>query len=149
MKRIAFALLATAAALTANSARADTRVSIGVNLGGPGYRPAPPVVYAPPPTVVYAPPVVVAPVRGYWKDVQVKTWMPERWVVTHNRWGRPERVYQPGYYTYATSRVWVDGRSDHGRGSHSYGYSRDHRDGRYDNGRDHRDDRHDNRGWNR
>ena len=137
MKRIAFALLASAAALTANSARADTRVSIGVNVG-PSYRPAPPVVYAPPPTVVYAPPVVVAPVRGYWKDVQVKTWVPERWVVRHNRWGRPERVCEPGYYTYTTSRVWVDGRSDHGRGGHSYGYGRDHRDNRYDN-----------RGWNR
>ncbi len=142
MKRIAFALLATAAALAANSARADTRVSIGVNVGGPSYRPAPPVVYAPAPTVVYAPPVVVAPSRGYWKDVQVKTWVPERWVVRHNRWGRPERVCEPGYYAYSTNRVWVDGRSDHGRGNYSYGYSGNHRDGRSD-------DRHDNRVWNR
>ena len=140
MKRIAFALLATAAAaLAVNSARADTRVSIGVNLGGPSYRPAPTVVYAPPPAVV------VAPSRGYWKDVQVKTWVPERWVVRHNRWGRAERVCEPGYYTYTTNRVWVDGRSDHGRGSYSYGYGNDHRDNRYDN----RDNRYDNRGWNR
>ena len=143
MKRIAIALLATAAALAATSARADTRVSIGVNVGGPAYRPVPPaVVYAPAPSVVYAPPaVVVAPPRGYWKDVQVKTWVPERWVVRTNRWGRSERICEPGYYAYTTNRVWVDGRSDYGRG-HSYGYGHNHRD-------DHRDHRYDNRGWNR
>ena len=138
MKRIVIALLVSAAALAANSARADTRVSIGVNLGGPNYRPAPPaVVYAPAPSVVYAPPaVVVAPSRGYWKDVQVKTWVPERWVVRTNRWGRSERYCEPGYYTYRTDRVWVDGRSDHGRG-YAYGYNRD----------DHRNNN--DRGWNR
>ena len=120
MKRIAIALLATAAALAANSARADTRVSIGVNMGGPSYRTAPaPVVYTPPA-------VVVAPPRGYWEEVQVATWVPERWVVRHNRWGRPERYCEPGYYTYHTERVWVDGRSDRGYGydgrNYSYGY---------------------------
>lgn len=151
MKRITFALLATAAAaLVVNSARADTRVSIGVNLGGPSYRPAPPaVVYAPAPTVVYAPPpaVVVAPSRGYWRDVSVKTWVPERWVVRHNRWGRAERYCEPGYFTYTTNRVWVDGRSDHGRGhSYGYGYGNDRRE---DNRYDHRDNRYDSRGWNR
>ena len=149
MKRIAIALLATAAALAATSARADTRVSIGVNVGGPAYRPAPPaVVYAPAPSVVYAPPpaVVVAPPRGYWKDVPVKTWVPERWVVRTNRWGRSERVCEPGYYTYTTNRVWVDGRSDHNHGrGYAYGYGHNHRDNnRYD-----RYDRNDNRGWNR
>src|SRR5687767_5825177 len=122
MKRIALALLATAAALAATSARADTRVSIGVNVGGPAYRPVPPAV-------VYAPPaVVVAPSRGYWKDVQVKTWVPERWIVRTNRWGRSERIREPGYYAYTINRVWVDGRSDHGRGSYSYGYGHNHRD---------------------
>jgi len=135
MKRIAIALLATVAALAATTARADTRVSIGVNFGGPHYRPAPPaVVYAPaPPAVVYAP----APVRGYWTDVSVKTWVPERWVSTHDRWGRHVRVCEPGYFTYRTERVWVDGRSGpgyhghHGHRDHAYGY--DNRDnGRYD-----------------
>src|SRR3954468_2774635 len=130
MKHLTFALLATAAALTVNSARADTRVSVGVNLGGPAYRPAPPaVVYAPapPPAVVYAP----AP-RGYWKDVTVKTWVPERWVSSRDRWGRPVRVCEPGYFTYRTDRVWVDttprgrdydnrGRDD-SRGNYGYGY---------------------------
>ncbi|MBL9190340.1 MAG: hypothetical protein JNK23_22870 [Opitutaceae bacterium] len=104
MNRIALALLA-ATALTAASARADTRVSFGFSIGAPAYRPAPPpaVVYAPAPQVVYAPP---AP-AGYWKDVVVKTWVPERTYVRHNRWGRPERVCEPGYFTYTTNRVWV------------------------------------------
>ena len=44
MKRIVIALLATAAALAANSARADTRFSIGVNVGAPVYREVPPPV---------------------------------------------------------------------------------------------------------
>ena len=129
MKRIAIALLVTTAALAANSARADTRVSIGVNVGAPVYRSVPPaVVVAPPPVVGYAPPaVVVAPPRGYWKDVQVRTWVPERWVVRHNRWGRPERYCEPGYYTYTTQRVWVEGRPDYGRGhGYAYGHDRDH-----------------------
>jgi hypothetical protein len=134
MKRFAIALLVTAAALAANSARADTRVSIGVNMGGPSYGPAVPV-YAPPPAVVYAP----APARGYWKDVSVKTWVPERWVSSRDRWGRPVRVVEPGYYTYRTERVWVDSsdrnyRGHDNRGGYSYGY---------DNNRDHRG------GWNR
>lgn len=102
MNRIALALLATTAALAAASARADTRVNFGFSVGPPSYRPAPPtVVYAPPPVVVHA------PTRGYWKDVTVKVWVPERSYVRHNRWGRPERVIEPGYYTYRTDRVWV------------------------------------------
>ncbi len=131
MKRIAIALLVTAAGLAATSARADTQVRIGINVGAPAYRSAPPaVVYAPPPAVVYAPaPVVVAP-RGYWKAVQVRTWIPERWIVRHNRWGRAERYCEPGYFTYTTQRVWVDGRHDHHRNTHSYGHDhgrdRDH-----------------------
>lgn len=137
MKRIAIALVVCAAAVAASSARADTRVHVGVNIGGPAYyrpapvivtAPAPSIVYAAPPTVVYASPpaVIVAPSRGFWKEVQVRTWVPERWVVRTNRWGRPERFCEPGYYTYHTDRVWVDARSDHGRG-YAYGYGRDNR----------------------
>lgn len=123
MKRIALALAVTAAALAANSARADTRFSIGVNVGAP--------TYSRPPTVVYAPaPVVVAP-RGYWKDVTVKSWVPERWVSSRDRWGRVVRVCEPGYFTYRTDRVWVDGRNDDRRDdrrdhdSRGYGYGHD------------------------
>jgi hypothetical protein len=133
MKRIAFALVVSAAAIAATSARADTQVRIGVSFGHPGYySPAPVVAYAPPPTVIYAAPpaVVYAPPRGYWKEVQVRTWVPERWIVRTNRGGRAERYCEPGYYTYRTDRVWVENRHDYSRG---YAYS---------HGRD-------NRGWNR
>ena len=153
MKRIGIALLATAAALAANSARADTQVRIGVNVGPRGYHAAPPaVVVAPPPAVVYAPPaVVVAPPRGYWKEVQVKTWVPERWVVRHNRWGRSERCHEPGYFTYTTQRMWVEDRDHRGhdhrghdyRGNgHAYGHDRDRGYSHSDRSRgrdDHRD----------
>ncbi len=112
MKRIAIALLASVAGLAATSARADTRVNLGINIGVPAYRSSPPVVVvAPPPARYYAPPTVVyapPPPRGYWQDVQVKTWVPERWVVRNNRWGRPDRYCEPGYYTYTTNRVWVE-----------------------------------------
>jgi hypothetical protein len=55
--------------------------------------------------------------------------------VRHNRWGRAERVCEPGYYAYHTDRVWVatndrydrNDRRDNDRGR-SYGYS--DRDGR-------------------
>jgi hypothetical protein len=122
MKRIAIALLFSAAALAANSARADTRVSVGINMGAPVYRPAP-VVVAPAP-VYSSPSVAYAPARGYWKDVTVKTWVPERYVMSRDRWGRPVRVCEPGYYTYRTDRVWVDGRNDRG-----YGYDRGYHNG--------------------
>lgn len=126
MKRIAIALLATVGLAAVHSARADTQVRIGVNVGVPVYRPAPPpaVVVAPAPAYCPPPaPVVVAPARGYWKDVQVKTWVPERWVVRHNRWGRPERYCEPGYYTYTTQRVWVDAHDHRGHDrDNRYGY---------------------------
>ena len=134
MKRLAIALVVSAAALAASSARADSRVRIGVSIGSPVYHhPAPVIVSAPPPTVVYAPPpavmyapppaVVVTAPRGYWKEVQVKTWVPERWVVRTNRWGRAERYCEPGYFTYRTDRVWVESRADY---SHGYSYGHDH-----------------------
>lgn len=170
MKRIAIALLVSAAALAANTARAESRVRIGINIGTPVYEPAvvyapaPSVVYAPAPAVVYAPaPVAVVHNHGYWRDVEVKTWVPERWVMSHNRWGHHVRVLEPGYYTCRTDRVWVEGHQDRGyRGGYdnrgTYGYDNG---GRYDNrgGYDNRGSSgygydnnrgHDNRGgWNR
>lgn len=68
-------------------------------------------------------PVAVAP-RGYWKDVTVKTWVPARWVVSHDRRGREIRSLAPGYFTYRTDRVWV-AYNNHDRnygGGYSYGY---------------------------
>lgn len=152
MKRIAIALLATVAAGAATSARADTQVRIGVNVGAPVYRPAPPVVVAPPPAVVYAPApaVVVAPPRGYWKDVQVKTWVPERWIVRHNRWGRPERYCEPGYYTYTTQRMWVEIDGHHHHPGHDRGYAYGRNDDRgHDYGRNSGNYGYDNGGWRR
>ncbi|MEO6246276.1 MAG: hypothetical protein ABIQ12_12655 [Opitutaceae bacterium] len=127
MKTLALALLVSAAALATSAARADTRFSFGVNIALPSYRTAPPVVaYAPPPTIVYAP---VAP-RGYWKDVTVKTWVPERVVFVRNRWGRTERVCEPGYFTYQADRVWIeaDTYAPHNRG-HASDHNRDYRGG--------------------
>lgn len=122
MNRIALTLLATTAALAATSARADTRISFGLNLGLPTYHvAAPAVVCAPPPTVVYAP---VAP-SGYWKEVVVKTWVPERWVSSRDRWGRSVRVCEPGYFSYRTDRVWVANESHHhGHDYGRYGWNR-------------------------
>lgn len=129
MKLFTFALAASAAALAGTALRADTRFSIGVHVGPPIYRTAPPVViYAPPPPAVYAPPptVVYAPARGYWSDVVVKTWVPERWTVSRDRWGRMVRHHEPGYFTYRTERAWVDGRDNcHPTGRHeamAYGH---------------------------
>jgi hypothetical protein len=114
MKLATTALLLTAAALAGPALRAETRVSIGVHFGAPSYRPVPPVVVAPvpPPVVVYAPTSngPCAPAHGYWKEIVTKTWVPERWVVSRDRWGRHVRTCVPGYYTYHTDRVWVDSR---------------------------------------
>ena len=117
MKTHHLTLALLAAALAAPVLRAETRLHIGVHLGLPVPLPPPPaVVYAPPPVVMHAPApvvcappaVVYAPHRGYWKEVVVKTWVPERWLHTRDRWGRTVRVCEPGYYTYRTERVWVD-----------------------------------------
>jgi hypothetical protein len=137
MKRFAIALVVSAAALAVSSARADSRVRIGVSIGSPVYHhpapvvvtaPAPTVVYARPPAVMYAPAptVVVAAPRGYWKEVQVKTWVPERWIVRTNGWGHAERYCEPGHFTYHADRVWVETHPSHYRG-HSYGHDRHHR----------------------
>ena len=142
MKRIALALLASAAAIAANSARADN-VRIGVHVGTPGRHPAPVVVA--PPVVAYTPPqvvVVAPPPRGYWKEVQVKTWVPERWVERRGRWGRLERYCEPGYYTYTTQRMWIETRDDH-RHDYRHNDHRDSRDHRYGYNNNHRD------GWRR
>ena len=126
MKHCTIALLTAVAALAANALRAETRFSIGVHLGVPAYRPvAPVVVYAPPPVVVCAPPppVVYAPTYGYWDEVVVKTWVPERWVFARDRWGRSVRVCEPGYYACRTDRVWVDGRNGRHPAGHPGHYS--------------------------
>jgi len=67
------------------------------------YEPAPSVIVVERPRV-YCPP---AP-SGYWKTIQTRQYVPERWIVATDRCGRRTRILQPGYYTYETQRVWVD-----------------------------------------
>lgn len=145
MKRITLAFLVSAAALVAHSARASSNFSIGVRIGSPvvpvivpaapvvvaapapAYCPPPAPAYCPPPAAAYCPPpaTVVYEPRGYWRDVAVKTWVPERWVMSRDNCGRLVRVCEPGYYAYRTERVWFDGRHDNGyrRGyDNRYGY---------------------------
>ncbi len=107
MKRIALALFA-AAGLAATAARADHltvngSVQFGPNQGPGYYRPAPP-----------APPTYYAP-RGYWTEVAVNVWVPGRWVVGHDRWGRRVNVWEPAHTERRMQRVWVDARGRHDR----------------------------------
>lgn len=128
MKRTTLVLLATAA-LAACTVRAETRVSFGIHIGSPVYVPAPPVVvHAPPPAVIYAPPpvVVYAPAHGYWKEIVVKTWVPERWVHSRDRWGRSVRHCEPGHYALRTDRVWVTGREVGHPAPHRHTYNPGH-----------------------
>ena len=116
-----FILASVFAALSgmALTAHAGTDFHIGINLNA---RPAP-VVISP---NFYSP---IAPVfverrheepRGYWKEVVVKSWVPERWVVSNGYRGRVERHFLPGYFAYNTERVWVSfNNRDHDR-DHDY-----------------------------
>ncbi len=47
--------------------------------------------------------------RGYWKEVVVETWVPARWDIRQDRWGREVRTYRPGYMSRRVNRVWVSG----------------------------------------
>ncbi len=110
MKLTTIALLTAATALAAAPLRAETHFSIGFHFGVPAYVPARPVFVAPPPLIVRAAPptIVYAPAPGYWKDVVVRTWIPERWLLTRDRFGRTVRICEPGYTACRTERVWVD-----------------------------------------
>jgi hypothetical protein len=131
MKTTIIATFALAAGLAglASTANADTRISF--NLGVVA-RPAPVIVSenCPP-----AAPVVTAPVgygyngysynytpaRGHWETVTTKVWVPERWVASRDRWGRPIRVLERGHFAFRTERVWVDhGHGDYGRPGYGY-----------------------------
>lgn len=43
---------------------------------------------------------------GYWRTVDVRTWVPGYWV-TERRHGRTHRYYVEGHYEIRTRRVWV------------------------------------------
>ncbi|HEX2852143.1 MAG TPA: hypothetical protein VHO24_02815 [Opitutaceae bacterium] len=94
-----FAALSGLAGLT-TKASAGTDLHLSINLGTPR-------------------PVIVVPghdhrgygyndaPRGYWKEVEVKTWVPARWVVTYDRRGREVRSFLKGHYAVHTDRVWI------------------------------------------
>ena len=57
---------------------------------------------------------------GYWKRVEVRTWVPGYWV-SERRHGRTHRYYVEGHYEIRTDRVWVAyDRRD--RDDRRYGY---------------------------
>ena len=60
--------------------------------------------------------------RGYWREVVVKTWVPARWIVTHDRRGREFRTLQEGYFAYRTDREWIAYAPTHDRDRGRYGY---------------------------
>ena len=127
-----FALASVFAAVSgfaglANTASAGTDIHVNLGIFG---RPAPvvvaPVRCAPAPVYGYgyvrAEPVrEVCPApepRGYWREVAVKVWVPEEFVVTRDRFGREFRSVRAGYFTYRNDRVWVAEVAP--RGGYSY-----------------------------
>lgn len=125
MKPLTVAVLTVLAGFATTAAHADhsrVNVDVGITLGSPRHAP---VYVEPAPVVVPAGHRHASSSRGHWDTVTVKTWVPGRWVVSRDRWGRRHRFFENGYYTYHTERVWVEGR---GRGRDDrYGYHHGHR----------------------
>jgi hypothetical protein len=135
-KIITLALSAASLGLVSTAKADNTRinVSFGVNTRPVYTAPAPVYVPAPVTTVVTAPAYGYSnygssnhgysPARGgHWETVTNKVWVPERWVASRDRFGRPVRILERGFFTYRTERVWVENRHrGHGdeRGSYSY-----------------------------
>lgn len=117
MKTTTFAVLSVLAGLVAHGARAESRIFAGIDFHSRPRLVAPVVV--PSPTAFHPPAYAPLPMprygatRGYWRDVTVTNWVPERWAVSRDRRGRSVRVFEPGHYVYSTDRVWVDDRRDH------------------------------------
>lgn len=44
---------------------------------------------------------------GYWKNVEVRVWVPGVWIVERGYHGRTYRRYVEGHYECRTNRVWV------------------------------------------
>ena len=71
---------------------------------------------------------------GYWKTVEVRTWVPGCWVYERGHHGRSYRRYVEGHYECRTDRVWVaydrHDRNDHREIGRGYGRDRDDRNNR-------------------
>jgi hypothetical protein len=123
MKATALAFMSLLAGLVVSTSRAETGAyaSVDVQSGpvvaapvgvpmmplpryAPGYATVPPVRYEAP--------------RGYWRDVTVRSWVPDRWIVTPGRHGRTVRVFEPGHFVCSTDRVWVESRRGDDFGRH-------------------------------
>ena len=51
--------------------------------------------------------------RGYWKEIEVRRWVPGRRLVVRDACGRTSYVYEKGHYIHSTDRVWVEASRDH------------------------------------
>lgn len=125
MKLLTVTVLTAAATLVASPLRAETRLSLNVHFGLPfAHAPARPIFVAPPPLVIRAtpPPVVCVPAPGHWREVVVRTWIPERWVLAQDRFGRTVRRFEPGHTVCRTERVWINPRADFRRPEHRDGH---------------------------
>lgn len=74
---------------------------------------------------------------GYWKMVEVRTWVPSSWVYERSYHGRSYRRYVEGHYECRTDRVWVAydrhdryDRNDRREIGSGYGRDRDERNNR-------------------
>ncbi len=131
LSTLALASLSTVIPTNAHAGSSETRALVGGLIGGLIIGSAidrhndrhVTVSHCPPPPPAYCPPPAPS---GYWREVQVRDWVPGRWVCTRDHCGREIRVYQQGYYTYRTDRVWVaTSENHHGHpGGESRRYSR-------------------------
>ena len=132
-KTLTFALLAALATFAGTAARADTAAA-GVNepnraehrdrrddrrddrdrrdgrdfrdhrdddrdfRHGPNYGPR---------RVVVVPGPRHVPAAGYWRETLVKTWVPGRWIMSHDYRGRPVNTFIAGHYDTRVERTWV------------------------------------------
>lgn len=101
MKRLALLLLALAAGLAVNSARAgDLAIRATVNVGAPGY--ATPVQYN-----GYGYGYGYTAPGGYWRTVSTRVWVPGHWDVSYDGYGRQFSHWDPGHYEMQNRQVWV------------------------------------------
>lgn len=67
--------------------------------------------------------------EGFWKEVTIRTWVPDCWVVERSHHGRSYRRFISGHYDYRHDRVWVayDRYDRDNRRDREVGYGYGHR----------------------
>lgn len=59
----------------------------------------------------FRPAPIYAPMRrGYWREVSVPVWIPGRWIVVPDTWGRHIRTWEAAHREYRKERVWVEAK---------------------------------------